>query len=155
MKSSDRNPEMCRLFVLKAKEALSAHPNILHSWSIDEDEDHCILDIPKKSEGGFDIMIEVFPDHIDISADGPHHHMDYHQSIEETVISALALVRDMLSKGMRVIEHTRNGKPYKWQLQSFQKGKWISEETTGMLWFKFLGKKGSRVYQNDVLPNRL
>ena len=140
---------------MRAKEVLCDHPHISHTWSIDDDEDHCILDIPKKSDAGFDITVEVFPDQIVISADGPHYHLNNYQSVDETVMAALGLVRDMLSNGMRVIEYTRNGKPFKWELQSFQNGRWVNEETTGMLSFNFWGKKGSRIFQNDVLPNRL
>ena len=152
MKQPDRNPETCRLFVLRAKEFLSDHPNISHSWSIDEDEDHCILDIPARSETGFDITIEVFPGRIDILAEGYHHHLDYLENADTTVMAALKFMHNMLSTRLRVVEYTRNGKPYKWQLQSCEQGKWITVETTCLLFFNFFGKKGSHVYQNDVLP---
>jgi hypothetical protein len=71
MKFEDRNLALCRAFVGAAKDILSHHPEVKHTWSIDDDEDHCILDIPKQSEDGFDITVKVFPHEIVVSADGP------------------------------------------------------------------------------------
>ena len=154
MKEEDRNPVVCRAFVANAKDILAHHPEVKHAWSIDDDEDHCILDIPKQSDDGFDITVEVFPNEIVVSADGPHIRFDDIKIIEDTVRDVLGLVRDMLSPAMRVVEQVSNEKPYKWHLESFHDGKWIREDTTGILFYNYFGKKTKNIYYNKVLPSR-
>ncbi len=155
MKTEGRNPTLCRAFVKTAKEILANYPNIRHEWSIDDDNDHCILDIPRQSETGFNITIETFPSEIIVSADGPHHHFDDVKDIKATVDNVLGLVRDLLSPAMRIREIVSNGRPYKWHLESQQHGQWIIENTTGLFSiFALLGKKSERIYQNNILPIR-
>ena len=160
MKEEDRNPAVCRAFVATAKNIMVHHPEVKHTWSIDADEDHCILDIPKRSEDGFDITVEVFPYEIIVSADGPHLHFDDIKNddiknIEATVQEALGLIRDMLSPVMRVVEQRSNGQPYKWHLESYREGQWKREDTTGILFYNFFGRKTKNIYQNNVLPRRI
>jgi len=155
MKTENRNPTLCRAFVKKAKEILVNYPDIRHEWSIDADEDHCILDIPRQSETGFNITVEAFPYEIIVSADGPRHHFDDVKNIETTVENVLGLVRDLLSPAMRIREIVSNGRPYKWHLESQQHGQWIIEDTTGLFSiFALLGGKSERIYQNNELPSR-
>ncbi len=155
MKKEDRNPALCRAFIAMAKDILSQHPEVKHTWSIDDDEDHCILDIPKQSESGFDIMTEVFPSQIVVSADGPHHHFDDTKNIETTVQEALGLIRDLLSPAMRVVEYRSSGQPYKWHLESCRNGQWQREDTTGLFFYNFFGKRTQNIHQNHILPSRI
>jgi hypothetical protein len=113
------------------------------------------LDIPKQSENGFDITVEVFPHEIIVSADGPHLHFDDMKNIETTVQEALGLIRDMLSPAIRVVEQRSNGHPYKWHLESFRNGQWQREDTTDILFYNYFGKKSKTIYQNDILPGRI
>jgi hypothetical protein len=155
MKNNDRDPTLCRAFISTAKVILAEHPEVKHSWSIDDDEDHCILDIPKQSEHGFDITVEVYPHEIAVSTDGPHVHFDDVKHIGAAVQEALGLVRDLLSPTMRVVKYQSNGQPYKWCLESLRDGKWYREDTMGILFYNFFGRRSTIICQNHVLPGRI
>lgn len=155
MKSENRNPALCRTFIDKAKGILAHYPEIKHSWSIDADEDHCILDIPKMAEDGFNIYIEVFADDVIVSANGPHIHYHLGSSVETVVDDALGLVRDLLSPSMRIREFYSNGKPYKWYMELIHDGKWQVEDKTYLIFFNWFGKRTEKYYQNSILPSRL
>jgi hypothetical protein len=154
MKTENRNPALCRSFVAKARNVLSGAPNIIHTWSIDEDEDHCILDIPKQSDDGFDISIEVYPNEVVVSAEAPHVHFELKDDIEDLVDSVLGLTRDLLSPVMRVGEQRSNGKPYRWHLESFRHAQWNTEETMGLFFYSWLGSKSEKIYANKTMPAR-
>lgn len=155
MKDDDRDPTLCREFVRQAKTALSTISGIQHEWSIDQDEDHCILNFPKKNENGFDITLEVSSREITISAEAAHMHLELSNNAEETSVNALAILRDMLSEDMRIKEYISNGKPYRWDIQVIQNGKWITEESNGLLFWNYFGKKEIRYLSNRLLPGRL
>ena len=87
------NQMLCRSFVRQAKEALSQHPYIKHEWSIDDDEDHCILDIPEESDSGFPITVEVYPDEITVIASGAHTQLQLEGNPDELAAHALGLRR--------------------------------------------------------------
>lgn len=150
----NRNPALCRAFTSKAQEAFAHYPQIEHSWSIDADEDHCILDIPKKTDCGFPITAEVFPDEIVIIAEGAHSHLEISDDVDVLVESALGLIRDLLSPTMRVRELCSNGRAFRWYLESLSDGQWRTEEVTGLFFFPFFGKKTQNIYQNNTLPSR-
>jgi len=154
MKDENRNPALCRSFVAKAKDVLSGAPSVIHTWSIDEDEDHCILDIPKRSDDGFDISIEVYPNEVNVSAEAPHIHFELKDDIESLVDSVLGLLRDLLSPTMRVREQCSNGKPYRWHIESFRRGQWHTEETVGLFFYNYLGSKSETIYTNKVMTAR-
>ena len=111
---------LCRSFVRQAREVLSHYPQIKHELSIDYDEDHCILDIPEESDGGFPVTVEVDPD--------------------ELAAQALGLVRDLLSPAMRIRERLAGGEAYKWAFESYLDGKWVTEEWVGFFFWNYFGK---------------
>lgn len=154
MKRDGRDPAFCRAFVVAAKGILSQHPEVKHSLSIDDDEDHCILDIPKQSDDGFDITIEVFPSGIILSASGAHIHFDDIKEAESTISEVFGLIRDLLSPAMRVVEQRSNEQPYKWYLESLRNGQWQREDANGLLFYNFFGKKTEKIYQNNIMQNR-
>ncbi len=151
---SDYDTILCRAFVARAKEILSAHPQIQHNWSIDDDEDHCILDIPKVNEDGFDITVEVDCDEIVIRAHGYHQHVD-EKDDNQKIESAFGLVRDLLSTSMRIKEYWVGGSPCRWEAQSSRNGEWVTEATTGLLFRNYFGKRLEKYYQNNILPGRV
>ena len=151
---SDRNPTFCRELVKTGKDLLSRHPEVLHEWSIDADEDHCILDIPKKSEDGFDITFEVYPEEIMVMAGGAHTQLSAREYKDKTVETAFGLLRDLLTKNMRVREKLSNGKPYSWSIESIGNGKWNFEESNTLFFWNYFGKKTEKIYSNDILPVR-
>ena len=150
----NRDPTLCREFVKQAKEILSAHPQIKHEWSIDADEDHCILDFPKSNPDGFDITVEVYPDQIIVFGQGFHEHFDQdNNSIK--IESSLGLVRDLLCPDMRIKEYLAGGSPYRWDAELLQNGKWLREHTTGLVFWNYFGRRSQKYYQNKVLEGRL
>jgi hypothetical protein len=152
----NRDPALCRSFVKQAKSALANHPQIKHEWSIDEDEDHCILDIPEQCENGFAITVEVWPTEIMIVGSGAHTQMylEKYNGADELAAYALGLVRDLLSPAMRILERSAGGEPYKWAFQSYHDGAWRTEELIGLLFWNYFGKRSERIYQNTILPAR-
>ena len=154
-KEEDRNPELCKKFVQMGKIALSQCPELKNEWSIDDDEDHCILYIPKVSDDGFDIEVEVNSYGIIVTAEVTHIHFDREDDLEDLCKQALGLIRDMLSEGMRVLQKESNGKPYRWSIQSNSNGQWITEETSGIFFWNYFGKKSERIFTNHHLPIRI
>jgi hypothetical protein len=150
----NRDPTLCRSFVRQAKEALSHYPQIKHEWSIDADEDHCILDIPEECDSGFPITVEVYPDEIMVIASGAHTNLHLDGNPDELAAHALGLVRDLLSPAMRIRERLAGGEPYKWAFESFRDGEWITAEWIGLFFYNYLGKKTEKIYQNSILPAR-
>ena len=145
---------MCRSFVRQAKEALSHFPQIKHAWSIDADEDHCILDIPEQCDGGFPITVEVYPDEVMVTAGGAHTNASPDGKPDELAAHVLGYVRDLLSPAMRIRERLAGGQPFKWAIELKRDGTWETEEWVGLFFYNYFGKKSERTYQNSVLPER-
>ncbi|HBG28392.1 MAG: hypothetical protein A2Y10_11160 [Planctomycetes bacterium GWF2_41_51] len=152
----NRDPALYQSFVKQARKALSDHPQIKHEWSIDEDEDHCILDIPEMFDEGFAIKIEVNPDRITVIASGAHMtlNLNEYKNADELAAQALGLVRDLLSPGMRIRERLAGGIPYKWAFETYQNGRWLTMEWIGLIFWNYFGKRTEKIYQNKVLPAR-
>ena len=150
----DPNTALCRSFVRQAKEALSAYPHLTHEWSIDDDQDHCILDIPEECEDGFPITTEVHPKEITVIAGPAHMHFDLEGDVDELAAQVLGLVRDLLSPAMRIHEFLAGGKAYKWTVEADQNGKWIAEQSLGLIIFRWFGYRTERICQNRILPAR-
>lgn len=153
----NRDPTLSRGFVALAKETLATTPEVKHSWSIDADEDHCMLNISASSDAGFSITIEVFPEEITVFMGVPHEHFSPEgASPEELVRSILGLLRDLLSPAMRVREQRAGGSPFRWYVEMHQEdGTWQTETTTSLLFWNYFGRRSERIYQNDVLPSRV
>lgn len=151
----NRNPMLCRCFVEQAKEFLSTYQQIKHEWSIDADEDHCILDIPEESKNGFPITVEVDPNQIIVCASGAHQNFEFtSKKPDDLVAEVLGLVRDLLSPGMRIRERLSNGEPYKWAFEVYHNEQWLTEEFVGLLFWNYFGKRTEKIYQNEILPAR-
>ena len=150
----NRDPALCRSFVREAKETLSHFPQIKHAWSIDADEDHCILDIPEQCDGGFPITVEVHSDEVTVTAGSAHTHASPDGKPEGFATHVLGFVRDLLSPAMRVRELLAGGRPYKWAIELCRNGEWETEEWGGLIFYNYFGKKTEKTYQNTVLPAR-
>lgn len=154
MTEYERDAELCRLFVSQARKFFARHPEILHTLSIDGDEDHAIVEITGQGDAGFDIMIEIDTNEITFRGEGWHGHYLCQDPKFEFVASMLGLLRDLLSPSMRIRERLSNGTPYKWTLENFEDGKWVNENTSGTFFWDRFGKKTEKVYSNEVLPAR-
>lgn len=155
-KGNSRNPLLCRTFIRKAKEFLLEYPQIKHEWSIDDDEDHCVLDIPEEDINGFPVTVEVYPNEIMVMAIGAHTHfgLKEYENPDELIAYVLGLVRDLLGPGMRIRERLAGGTPYKWAFEVCQDGRWITEAWIGLFFWNYFGKRSEKTYQNHVLSAR-
>lgn len=151
---TSRDPSVCRAFVALAKDALAAHPALAHQWSIDEDEDRCVLDFPNEDPTGFPVSVKVEPAIIYVFAGGFHHHFDISGADDPLISYALGFVRDLLSPSMRIREKICAGSPYKWTCESYRDGHWVSEGEMGLLLFPFFKRRSEVIRQNRLLPSR-
>ena len=131
------------------------HPEVLHSWSIDDDEDHAILEIQGKGDAGFDITAHIDSGEITLWSEGWHEHYTCTEPKADFVAQLLGLIRDMLSPSMRIRETLSNGVPYKWSLENFEDGTWVVENTCGLFFWNWFGEKAEKFYRNEVLPSRV
>ncbi len=150
----NRDPQLCRRFVEIAKIIFSLHPEIEHRWSLDADEDHCVLEIVGVGSPGYDISIEVHPDEITLSAEGFHNHYMVIDPNEDFLQEFFGRVRDMLSPAMRIREQLSSGSPYRWHLENQTDGRWHSESTCGLLFWNWFGRRSECFYMNTNLPVR-
>ena len=142
-------------FFAYVSEILASEPAVDHSWSADR----LSVVFPKKSDNGFDIVVAYDPstNTLEIQTDRgyhDHYHIEKFDSFSAALACVFGLVRDLLSPNMRIEETTANGKPRKWQLQSYTKGQWVTESTTGLLVWNIFGRKSTVAYSNHVLPLR-
>ena len=149
-----RDPALCRAFVYYAKAFLKEYPQIEHTWSIEADEDHCILNIPKKNDRGFDITVEVCADEINLFCEGFHDHYSIEGTPDDFANYFVGFLYNLLSPVMRISEVCSGGVPYKWILESRQQGEWISDSITGLIFYNYFGKRSKRIYQNESLKER-
>ncbi len=150
----NRDPTLCRAFVTRMKHALSSRPEIKHSWSIDEDEDHCFLQIVGQGAPGFDLVAEVSPEEIILSAEGWHEHYPSSSSINDAVNEMTGRIRDMLSPVMRIREELSFGVAFRWHLENLIEGQWVAESTCGLFFYPWFGTKSEKIYSNNLLPPR-
>ena len=154
MNPTHRDPTLCREFVRQGKAFLSEYPEVRHTWSIDADEDHCILDIPEQSEDGFPITVHVWPNEVTVTAGGAHTNATPQGKPQELVARTLGYVQDLMSPRMRVRERLAGGRAYKWAIELCMDGKWETEEWVGLFFYNYFGRRSERTYQNRVLPSR-
>lgn len=121
-----------------------------------QDNDSTIT-FKKEKENGFDIIVEDQGESIFIGADiGYHDHIyvkDF-PSKQEALSYAFGLVRDLLSKNMRIRVVMKNDKPVKWILEYYKDHEWYEESGVALLFFNYFGKKSERIFFNDILPPR-
>jgi hypothetical protein len=144
-----------QVFIHYAKEALTQTPEIKHSWSIDEQKDQCTLRIPKRNEKGFDIKVDVYGLEIILWARGIDFvHISFEENYEQTVTDMLGLIRDLLSPTMRIRELRAGDSTYRWHMECLRDEKWVREESCGLIFWNFLGKRSEIIYQNYILEGR-
>jgi hypothetical protein len=143
----------CRVALkTQAVAALSDTPEVGHRWS--EEAETLTLEIPRIEPDGFDVAVTASKSEILVIAGRMHSHFDWQSTAEEACIDALGLVRDLLSPGMRLVETSAGGRPYRWDLEVFDDGRWRLEESCGLLLYNYFGRRSTRVLQNTHLPSR-
>ena len=149
-----RDPALCRAFIEVAKRFLDMHPHVNHEWSIDDDEDHCVLDFPKMDESGFDIHVEVDSEEVAIYCEGYHDHHQLEGEPNDFANHVVGFLYDLLTSLMRVREYCAGGFPYKWSLECREGDAWVPESTTGLLFYNYFGRKTESFFQNSTLKER-
>jgi hypothetical protein len=140
------------LFRGQAREVLGRHPEVPHTWS----SDACELHFPRADESGFDVIVDIGEEELTVHAHGAHQHFPARDgTAREEAEAALGLVRDLLSPDMRLRERLASGKPYLWMLEANRGLGWKKENLTGLMIFKYFGRRAERTYQNRWLPGRL
>jgi hypothetical protein len=148
------DPRLCRHFIQQAKSAISSRPEIENTWSIDADEDHCIWEIRGKGNPGYDIIGEVHPSEIMLSAEGWHEHYPLTEPMDDFVSGMLGRIRDMMSPAMRIREVSSNGTPFRWCLENAINGSWKTESDCSLFFWNWFGKRTERNYSSTLLPVR-
>ena len=75
-KNQKESSTLCEDFIRVAKEAVAKYPDLKYSWTMDADNVCCSLLFPKQKEDGFDVLIELSPNGIDVLTHGAHQHFD-------------------------------------------------------------------------------
>lgn len=151
---ANRDPALCREFVRQARDFFESYPQIKHTLSVDDDEDHCILDIPEETPDGFPVTVEVEPEQITVYASGAHISERPEGNPADFVARTLGYVQDLLGPNMRVRELCAGGEPHKWGIEILQEVQWQTEEWTGLVFWNYFGKRSERIYMNRILPAR-
>ena len=112
------------------------------------------LRFPATSQDGFDVELAASSDGIVLNAGGFHTHFDQPGDIEDQVTQALGLARDLLSTGMRLRERRAGGLPYRWTIEIATATGWQTDQSTGLLFWNYLGRRSEAVFQNQQLPAR-
>ena len=146
---------LSQAFVAEANRLFEEHPEILHTWTIDPDDQSCTLHLPKRDEHGFDITLEIDLDDIWWECGG-FHASDFREqgTPEDFAGHCVGLLYDLLSPLMRVREQLAGGVPYKWTLECRRRDTWESRGSRSRFFLNFWGKRDERIYQNRALPLR-
>lgn len=139
-------------FQRRAEAVVSGPSKVVHRWS----DNGSRLVFPRSNDGGFDVEIWVSGQEIVVSALGAHEHFPFAAAAASDVCgAAFGLVRDLLSSDMRVREHRAGGKPFRWTVESRTDTGWRLEWEGGRLFFNYLARRSTCLYQNHQLPGRL
>lgn len=148
----NREDKVGNIFYDYISEVIKDYPSLDYEWKNNNKE---IL-FKKKTDHGFDITIGYHNEkYIYVFTDrGFHDHFEVIDDFSETLKSVLGLVRDLLSKNMRIKEILAGKTPRKWILQNYIDGQWQDEHIVGSIFWNYLARKNERIYYNDVLPPR-
>lgn len=130
---------------------LSDHPAIEYEWKKNNRE----IVFKKKTDSGFDITVSYEKQYITLETDrGYHDHFEAFEKFDEIIKYVMGIVRDLLSRDMRIKEILSNGKPRKWQLQSKQNGEWVTEASSGLIFWNYFRKRTEKNFSNNTLEPR-
>ena len=146
--------DLTRTFQSMAEAFFARHPNLKPKWLTDSTWADLELEIPPQDDCGFSVSASIRGDEIIVFGAGSHQHLTLEKDAELLASQAFGLIYDLLSPGMRVIELTAGGKPYRWKMQTRANGDWHTDVTTGLLVWRIFSKKEERVLQNKAVPLR-
>jgi hypothetical protein len=149
-----KETDLARTFRGMAEEFFAHYPDLHPKWVTDSTWADLELEIPPQDDNGFTVSASVRGHEIIVFGAGSHQHLTLETDAERLAAEAFGLICDLLSCGMRVIEFTAGGEPYRWKMQTQVGGEWQTDVTTGLLVWRFFSRKGQRVLQNKALPVR-
>ena len=124
------------------KDKLEKYPSLNYS----ESENRLTIHTPNK-ETGFDISLYIdIGEYTAYTVAFGNWHGQFDSEEEAGEFVAFGLSSDC-----RMRELTRGNSPYKWVIESFQNGKWVMEQETGLLFIPFWKKKTEKIYQNSII----
>ena len=142
---------MEELFYKYISDLISDEKNLVYEWNDNKSE----IIFKKNTVEGFDITVSSDKKFIYMFTDrGYHKQFEIIYPLSETLTNVMGIVRDLLSKNMRIREYLTNKKPYKWTLEYFEDNQWKAEGSTTLIFWNYFGKKSEQVYFNDILPAR-
>lgn len=148
------NIEKLQLFKKIATEFLESHPQLKYEWKEQDQGNIWGLSIFKIEENGFDVWLGFDGHDIYFSAGHVHHSefwLNEKEPLESEIRKFLGFIRDLLSNKMRIIEKYAGKIAYKVLVQAWDGQKWKTEDTFGLLFFNYLGKRSEKIYQNNIL----
>ena len=122
------------------KEKLKKYPQL----TVEETSN--MLIVKATSKEGFDVSFSIDHDEYTVYFEGWHEHFEKSQ-----VDEALSCFAFGLSDSCRIKQFSKNGKPYKWELEAKENGKWSSDSVTGLFTLNFWSKPTINYLQNKVL----
>ena len=142
---------MKKIFYEYINEIISNERQLVYEWCNDSSE----ITFKKNSHEGFDLIIKCDIDSIYIYTDiGYHNEYPLTKNLQTVLTEVTGLARDLLSKNMRIREYLSNNKPYRWDVESLVDNKWYSVDSTGLIFWNYLGKRSEKIYFNNILSER-
>lgn len=146
--------DITRRFRDVAREFFARYPSLNPRWPTNSKWADLELEIPPQDDSGFSVSASIRGEEIVVFGAGSHQHLTLQKDAERLVSEAFGLIYDLLSPGMRVIECTAGGKPYRWYMQTEVDGEWRTDIMTALFVWRFLSKKEQRILQNKAVPLR-
>ncbi|HSR18378.1 MAG TPA: hypothetical protein VLM39_09850 [Ignavibacteriaceae bacterium] len=142
---------MEEVFYKYIDEVIQNGNNLKYEWR----ENNTEILFQKISSQGFDIIIRYDENNIYLETDtGYHDYFKVNNNFKEVLIDVMGIIRDLLTRNMRIKEYLSNNRSYKWTLQCFRENKWKDESSTGLIFWNYFGKKSEKIYFNNSLPIR-
>jgi len=132
----------------------SAYPQVPHLWDIGGEGFD--LSIEVENESGFSIFVDLIEDEAVIHCESAHQHIFWpeEEDAHDYAKRIYGLIYDYLTTETRLREVYSGKNPYKYIIEQRVDSHWEKEDTMGLLFFNYFGKRSEKIYQNDILPPR-
>ena len=140
---------MTELYIIDTViEKLKKYPDIKYYKKNDSE-----LEIFCRDEKGFDILLQVNQRENTLHFETFHLHFNNNEDETNEMLNQLVFG---LTGITRLKKFSKNGKAYKWTLQTQDKdGNWFDNGTMGLMSLNFWTKADIKYLQNDLLPKEI
>jgi hypothetical protein len=143
------------VFESHARDVLAQENRLQHEWQTSPDKSTLI--IPRANETGFTIEARAETYGLYASAEGWHsgawEFTSRSESSEKLCSEFLGFIRTLLSRDAWLEVRYAGRTPYKWIITYEVEGG-TESESMGLLLFNYLGRRSTRILQNEHLPPR-